>query len=408
MSIFATLIKPFSGIPLRIWLLSVVSLINRSGAMVIAFLTIYLTESLRFDVTDAGYIMSCFGIGAIAGTYAGGRLTDRFGYYAVILSTLTISGLLLLVMIQVREFWSFCLILFLYSFVAEAFRPASSVSIRMNSDNETRMRSFSLFRVFVNLAVAVAMSLGGFLITLGWTWVFIADALTCFLAAAIFYIYIPHEPYVYQKVAKAEGEWLSKDNAFRDVYFVAFVGLTFISAMIFMQILWTFPLFLKQVYLFSEQEVGLVCALNGVIVMFVDLPLIYAVEGRRTTMWFVRFGMLLYGLSYLMLTLPISGAVYWAVSYILLISLGETFVMPFSVTWVTKRAPEQRQGQYMAFYGIAYAVANIIAPLMGTQLIYRYGFGTLWTVTAYLAVIGFVGFWILDTALTRERKSNLV
>ncbi len=50
--------------------------------MVIPFLTIYLTQK-GYTLTQAGIIMACFGAGAIAGGYIGGKFTDRFGFYWV-------------------------------------------------------------------------------------------------------------------------------------------------------------------------------------------------------------------------------------------------------------------------------------------------------------------------------------
>lgn len=94
----------FQGLSREIWLLSAVSLINRSGAMVVAFLTLYLTQSLHYDIKTSGYILSCFGIGAIIGAYLGGFLTDRVGYYRVQLLTLLSSGVMLLLLMVVQDF----------------------------------------------------------------------------------------------------------------------------------------------------------------------------------------------------------------------------------------------------------------------------------------------------------------
>lgn len=67
----------FSGISKEVWLLALVSLINRSGTMVVPFLTIYLKNKMGFSYLETGIIMSVFGVGSLAGTYSGGKLTDR-------------------------------------------------------------------------------------------------------------------------------------------------------------------------------------------------------------------------------------------------------------------------------------------------------------------------------------------
>ncbi|MCB0682893.1 MAG: hypothetical protein KDC32_18645, partial [Saprospiraceae bacterium] len=53
----------FAGLSPAIWWLALITLINRSGTMVLPFLTIYLTQALDFSLQQAGWVMSCFGLG---------------------------------------------------------------------------------------------------------------------------------------------------------------------------------------------------------------------------------------------------------------------------------------------------------------------------------------------------------
>ena len=108
----------YKGIPATIWFLSLVSLINRCGAMVVAFITVYLTQHLGFGIREAGYVMGFFGFGALAGAFIGGRLTDRLGYYNVQLASLVLNGLMLLVVMSLRDFWWVCGAVFFLSLVS--------------------------------------------------------------------------------------------------------------------------------------------------------------------------------------------------------------------------------------------------------------------------------------------------
>lgn len=72
--LFSPLFRSFSGIPRVVWLLSGVSLINRTGTMVVCFLTLYLTQRLGFDLRSAGYVLVFYGVGTMAGLYTGGWL----------------------------------------------------------------------------------------------------------------------------------------------------------------------------------------------------------------------------------------------------------------------------------------------------------------------------------------------
>jgi predicted MFS family arabinose efflux permease len=75
--------QAFAGLPKNIWLLSLVMLINRSGTMVLAFLTLYCTQYLHQTPKLAGFAIAVYGLGSILGAYFGGRLSDKFGYHFV-------------------------------------------------------------------------------------------------------------------------------------------------------------------------------------------------------------------------------------------------------------------------------------------------------------------------------------
>ena len=53
--------EAYGGLSKEVWILSLALLINRSGSMVYAFLTLYLTDKLSFTMLDAGTMFSIFG-----------------------------------------------------------------------------------------------------------------------------------------------------------------------------------------------------------------------------------------------------------------------------------------------------------------------------------------------------------
>ncbi|MBX7241574.1 MAG: MFS transporter [Bacteroidia bacterium] len=398
-----TLIQSFSGISVRVWLLSLINFINRVGAMVICFLTLYLTEHLHFGLKEAGYALSFYGAGAIAGSYLGGYLTDKWGYQRVQVSSLIISGILLIVLMYVRNYYMMCGTLFIYNIIAETFRPANAIAVKMNSNDENRTRSFSLMRTSFNLAITFALTLGGLLIMQGWHFIFIADALTCFAAAAILFFFIPEVAKPVKETVNLQTlEGHHRFSPYKDKVFLLFFAFTFINALVFMQIIWTIPPFFKTVYHWDEDKIGLVSALNGFVVMLVEIPLIFRIERLKPALQWVRWGIFLYGLSYLCLLIPMT----WipAVLYMVFISFGEILVMPFSTSWVTKRSMEHTQGKYMGMYSIAYSIANTIAPILGTQIIAHFGFNSLWVFLWVLCIIVWIGFYYLEQ---NERQQHM-
>src|SRR3712207_6145129 len=94
--------KAYTGIPKPIWWLSLVMFINRSGTMVIPFLTVYLTSS-GYTLSQAGTVMSAFGLGAIVGSFIGGKLSDRFGFFWVQFYSLLLNGIFFIILSYIQS-----------------------------------------------------------------------------------------------------------------------------------------------------------------------------------------------------------------------------------------------------------------------------------------------------------------
>src|SRR5512145_1694799 len=73
------LVPDFRGLPRPFWVLFAGTLVNRGGGFVLVFLALYLTEVRGLTPTQAGAIISAYGLGAIAGGPLGGALSDRIG-----------------------------------------------------------------------------------------------------------------------------------------------------------------------------------------------------------------------------------------------------------------------------------------------------------------------------------------
>lgn len=394
---------PFKGISPRIWVLALVNLINRSGSMIMCFLSLYITGFLQYNIKQAGYAMSVYGLGAVLGHQLGGYFTDKVGYQRVQITSLIATGLMMLWLMQVRNFYALCAVLFVLNTVSEAFRPANTVAIGLNSNETNRTRSFSLMRLAFNLAVTFALTMGGWLITKGWNYIFIADAVTCFAAAATLLLFVPQVQGKIPKSGTATAAVALKHSPYQDKTYMLFTFGTFLSALVFMQIVWTLPPFFKEVYQWNEFTIGWVSAINGAVVLLTEMPLVHRIERLKPALWIIRLGAIVYAGCYLVLTLPDTYKWVAAVCYMVFISFGEILVMPFSTTWATRRAPKTQEGKYMAVYGIAYAVANIVAPLLGTQIIYHFGYNTLWV---FIAAVSLLSWFIFGLLHQKENQHN--
>src|SRR5215208_6286045 len=178
----------YSGLSRPMWWLALVIFINRSGTMVIPFLTVYLT-SKGYTLAQAGYVMAAFGTGAVLGAYTGGKLTDQFGHFYVQVFSLLLNGILFIVLGKMQTFWQITGCIFVLSSLGEAFRPANSAAIAAYSNESNRTRCYSLNRLAINLGWAIGPAIGGILASISYSWLFWVDGITCILASLLLYVF---------------------------------------------------------------------------------------------------------------------------------------------------------------------------------------------------------------------------
>jgi len=139
----------YSGLSRQTWLLSLVMLINRSGTMVVGFMSLYIVNGLGWKVSQAGAVMACFGAGSIVGAYFGGKITDKVGFYGLQVGALATGGLMFIIVGYLKSFIPLCIGTFFLSLCNESFRPANSTAIAHYSSPQHRTRSYSLNRLAI-------------------------------------------------------------------------------------------------------------------------------------------------------------------------------------------------------------------------------------------------------------------
>ncbi|AMM50350.1 MFS transporter [Rufibacter sp. DG15C] len=386
----------YGGLSREAWFLAAVMFINRSGAMVVPFLSVYLTESLGFTLKQAGILLSLFGVGSMCGTFLGGWLTDRIGHFKVQLGSLVMGGLWFFVMIQLDTFALFAIGIFLLSVMTECLRPANASSVSHYASPENVTRAFSLNRMAINLGFSIGPALGGLLATISYQFLFMADGFTCLAAGALFYFYFRNKT-GHTIPPKTKDKAPSK-SPYQDWLFVLFAVLCCLFAICFMQFFSTMPLYFRQVYRLSELEIGALLAFNGLIVFFVEMVLVYLL-GDKVSLWkLIVFGLFLLAAAFVFLNVFFG---FWVlIVSVLLMSLAEIFAMPYMSTLTVQRSGPQNRGSYMALYSLSYSAAHIVAPYVGTTVIANHGFATLWWGASVVCLATAVGFYFIVRRLT--------
>ncbi len=376
-------INTFKGLSTEVWWLSLITLINRAGTMVIPFLSLYLIEDLKFTLKDVGWIMSAFGLGSVAGSWLGGKLTDKIGYYKVMARSLLLTGILFVALQFLNTFVTLCIGIFLVMLVADMFRPAMFVALSAYSKPENKTRSVTLIRLAINLGFSAGPAVGGLIITkMSYSGLFWVDGITCILATLVLFLVLN------PKKAKIQDNIIVKnpDSAYKDKSFLIFLVAMFLFGFIFLQYFSTMPIYYREKHVLSELQIGLLLGANGFFIFLLEMPLIKWLENSKYT----KTGLMLFGVALTALSFIVLNLTTWTGILIIgmfLMTVGEMIAFPFSNAFAMQRAKKGNQGEYMALYSIAFSIAHIFGHNAGMRLVDGFGFNNTWYIMAILGSI---------------------
>jgi len=382
----------FSGLNRDIWLITTVMFVNRLGTLILPFITLYTTQEIGWTKPQAGVAVACFGAGSLAGSYLGGWLTDRVGYYKVFLFSLIFGGLAYFGLQYLTSYISLSIGLFVASTIADLLRPALYTGIRFFTDDTTQTRAVSLLRMAFNLGFVIGPAIGGVIIALtSYKFIFILDAITCWGAAVMTYFMIKDYSHKQFENKKDESELsVAVENPYKDVPYMLFLFYSLLMLTGFFQILFTVPLYLEEVAKYDTDAIGLFFGINGAIVFILEMPLVQYVDKRKMIMKAMVYGSLMIGVGFLMLIYQQAMLLVLGL-FLILTGVGEIINFPFISTTALKRATDHNSGKMMAMTSVMFSISLIIAPPLGTSILEHFGYTVLWVCMAVLCFISALG-----------------
>ncbi|WP_144283070.1 MFS transporter [Chryseobacterium echinoideorum] len=377
-------------------MLALVMLINRSGSMVLPFLGVYMTDHLKFNIENTGIVLSFFGIGSVIGSWFGGFITDKFGEYKVQYLSLLLSVPLFCLIPLFKTEIGVAAIILLQSIVSDSFRPANSVAITKYAKPENITRAFSLNRMAINLGFSIGPALGGILSAISYEFLFYSNALAALSAGILYIIFFNKRNKLAKLKARKvkEAIELKKENSpYKDGKFLIYCFLCMLFSICFFQLFSTLTIFYKETAHISQQNIGYLLGYSGFIVVLLEMGLVQAAEKYLNLAKTMFLGTFICGLSYTML-----GFDYSMITLIIsmtLLSVGEIWALPFMSTITALRSGKNNKGAYMGLNGIAFSIAFIITPYLGTLIAEKFGFMILWIGTGILLTVTATAFYFI-------------
>jgi MFS family permease len=261
---------------------------------------------------------------------------------------------------------------------------------------EKRPEGYGIIRVVFNAAVIIAPATAGLLIAKSYLLLFIVDAVISVIAAGIVLFALPEtkpQGHGQEKPETMSQTFAGYGKVFRDIPFVAFVLVSVMMTLVYMNMNTTLGVFLRDTHGVVEAGYGYLLSMNAIMVVLFQIWLARKLE-KYKPMLMMAFGSALYAIGF---------AIYGFVSTYLLfalamviITIGEMIVTPFQQSLVAGFAPEEMRGRYMAIAGLSWGIAFAAGPYLAGLVIDNLNPNLLWVACGVLGAVAAVGFVVLD------------
>ncbi len=346
-----------------------------------AVLAVYLAEKVGLS-SDAGTLTGLFSGLIYALPVFSGVLVDRYGFRKTLMACFAIFAVGYFLIGMAGLAWSaelisvvgrktyMIVVLVLTAVGGSLIKPCIVGTVAVSTNNESRPLGFSIYYTLVNIGGAIGPVIAlNIRKDLGIEYVLLMSSLTSallFLGTIFFFT----EP-------KTENDNLTQrtfGQVFREMLLV-FGNIQFIFFLIifsgfwimFWQIFYAFPFYVKDVLLFADFE--LLEIVDAVAIIFLTVPMAALVK-RWKPFTAMSVGVLIASLSWFII--GFSGTVNGAIIGIACFALGEAIQAPRFYDYVSSLAPASQVGTYMGFAFLPIAIGSFAAGPVADWLRQQY------------------------------------
>ncbi|TDT96032.1 MFS transporter [Streptomyces sp. 846.5] len=368
-------------LPRPVWLLLAARTVNQLGAFSISFVAVLIVNDYRAGIATAGLVSAAFGVATIPSRLLGGRLADRLGRRRTIVLGLTGCAVAQLGIAAVHSLPATAVLAVLLGLVFELYEPPCQAMIADAVPSAQRVRAYGLLTAAL---AAGGMGAGLIAAVLGrWDlrWLFVADALSCLVCAAVLGAVLPADGTPARRAADPRGP--DGVSPWRDRALLAMLASGTAFALVHLQIMMLLPLSLERRGL-PAADAGLLFTVSAATVIAAQpllrlkrLSALPAPAALALGYLLLAVGLTGYAVSG-GLPIPFAATVVW--------SLGDLLVMGRAYAVVADLSPPGGAGRYLAVFGISWGIAGVAAPVVGTQILERAPVAVLWAGMAGLCL----------------------
>jgi predicted MFS family arabinose efflux permease len=371
---------------------------STAGSSMFVFAGLWALRRLHATPAELSVAFAVLAVIAVIAGYAGGRLSDLIGRRIPILIGASTNMLAPLAAIAVgsNKYAGFATIAVLWA-VSSIGDAADGAIVADLTAPEDREQGYATLRVASNSGTIIGPALGGLLLAIGWDAMFAGSAAVGTAAVIVAVRRIPDV----HGAARAADAHAPLRVILADHRFLVLIAAFTASWTVYLAFEYLMPISLVQNHGLQPNVWGFLLIANPIAVTLLQLRVTRAAS-RISLLGRLVLGLALMGPPFLLL--GVNDSVPMIILIVVVFVFGEMLIVPAGMAAVAAAAPEDLRGTYMGAAGAAPAAAFALTPLLGLQMLGRYGDQAMWLLIACIAGVGAVLF-VVALGGRQERRS---
>jgi MFS family permease len=377
------------------------------------FSTIYFHNVVGVPLSLVGVGLAALAVASVASGIASGPLTDRYGRKPLMLVALSGSATTFFAYAFVGGFRGYLAVCVASGLVGGAmFDAARNAMVADVAPEGMRARAFGLVRVGGNLGWALGPTVAGIVTALAGASAATFQAMFAGTAVLTLVVLVALALLVRESLPGVEPKARAREpspfplvklrTALSDAPFVALLAASFLLYYVFTQDWQALPVYAKNFLEVSDWQVGLFLAGNGLVVMLLQLPVAYLLDGRsKVAALAVGAALFASSSTTLLLTESFLGIL---VAFAGFFTLAEMILEVAGAALAAELAPVERRGTYLALFGCCFGAGYGISPIVAGLLLDARVPALIWTAQIAAATLALCGLAVLGAL--RKRSSG--
>jgi MFS family permease len=387
----------------NLWILSTGWFVSALGfAVSIPFIAIYFHAELGLSMSQIGIFFGAMAVVRSIFQAVGGEASDRIERLTLLnlaqFGRTVAFFLLAFCIYKDWGFWPVAISLLISSIFGAVVQPVANAMVSDILPAEKRLDGYAITRAAGNLGWAVGPAVGGFFAGYSYGLLFLLSGVITLLSALVFLLFLkPPKATMAEDRFKFSDLLAIKDNPLLARHSI----LIFVLYLVVAQLIAPFSVYAVDMVKISEHQLGILYTVNGLMVAFLQIPVTRMLAGYRLTTQLAA-GAFVYAIGYTMVGV-LAGFEFFVLAMIV-VTMGEIFMSPPSLTITSRLAPEGRMGRYMGIFGFFVAAGWSFGPLYGGVILDHFGDNApvAWALISSLALLSGVGYMLFARVLPKD------